>query len=87
MFNKEIGGGVLLDLGCYPISFARLFLNNNSKIDINKVNGSLSFTGVEDHAELKGSINEKIEIEFKISFKENMGNILNQVIPLLLFLY
>ena len=74
LFNKEIGGGVLLDLGCYPISFTRLFLNNNSKIDINKVNGSVSVTGVEDYAELKGFINEKIEIEFKISFRENMEN-------------
>ena len=26
LFNSELGGGAILDLGCYPISFFQLFL-------------------------------------------------------------
>ena len=74
LFNKETGGGVLLDLGCYPVSFVRLFLNQNSKFLIDSVKGSICKTDVEDHAELRGSINDNIEIDLKISFKENMEN-------------
>ena len=74
LFNKETGGGVLLDLGCYPISFVRLFLNKNSKLLIDNAKGSFCKTDVEDHAELRGTINDNIEIDLKISFKENMEN-------------
>jgi predicted dehydrogenase len=74
LFNKEVGGGVLLDLGCYPISFVRLFLNKDSNFKINNVIGNYCKTGVEDHAELYGSINENVEIELKVSFQENLGN-------------
>ena len=32
LFNKKLGGGAILDVGCYPISFISLFLKNNSII-------------------------------------------------------
>jgi len=74
LFNKELGGGALLDLGCYPVSFVRLFLEKDSKISINNAKGSICKTNVEDHAELIGSINDNIEIDLRVSFKENMEN-------------
>ena len=37
IFNKELGGGVILDIGCYPVSLSSLVASQISKIDYNKV--------------------------------------------------
>ena len=37
IFNKKLGGGVVLDLGCYPVSFTTLIASQISKIDYDKV--------------------------------------------------
>ena len=31
LFNKKLGGGAILDVGCYPLSFISLFLKNENK--------------------------------------------------------
>ena len=36
LFNKKLGGGVILDLGCYPISFLMLFEKDTEKFIIEK---------------------------------------------------
>ena len=74
LFNKELGGGAILDVGCYPISFAKLFCEKEQTIKISKVSGNICKTDVDDHAELLGSINDNIEIDLKVSFKENYSN-------------
>ena len=74
LFNKELGGGAILDIGCYPISFAKLFCEKEETIKISKVSGNICKTDVDDHAELLGSINDNIEIDLKVSFKENYSN-------------
>ena len=74
LFNKDVGGGAILDIGCYPVSFAFLFCGKNDEIKINKVNGNICKTGVDNHAELFGSINDKIELDLKVSFQKNFKN-------------
>ena len=74
LFNKELGGGAILDVGCYPISFVKLFCEKEETIKISKVSGNICKTDVDDHAELLGSINDNIEIDLKVSFKENYSN-------------
>ena len=37
IFNKELGGGVILDIGCYPVSLSSLVASQISKIDYNKI--------------------------------------------------
>ena len=37
IFNKKLGGGAALDLGCYPVSFSTLIGSQISKIDYDKV--------------------------------------------------
>ena len=37
LFNKELGGGAILDIGCYPVSFSILVASLISKIDFNKI--------------------------------------------------
>ena len=36
LFNKELGGGAILDLGCYPVSFSILIASLISKFDFIK---------------------------------------------------
>jgi len=37
IFNKELGGGVILDIGCYPVSLSSLVASQISKIDYDKI--------------------------------------------------
>ena len=74
LFNKKTGGGAILDVGCYPVSFVNLFNENGKKLEIKSVKGSLSKTGVDDHAELIGTTNGNIQIELKVSLKNHYKN-------------
>ena len=73
-YNKELGGGALLDLGCYPISFLMLFCKD---IDLFKfVNKKilLAETGVDKYAEAKILYDNNINIEIKVSISSNLDN-------------
>ena len=37
LFSKELGGGAILDIGCYPVSFSILVASLISKIDFNRI--------------------------------------------------
>ena len=70
LFNKKLGGGAILDLGCYPISFsvllAKLTSNFNYK-NIKVLNRKLDIgdTGVD--------IDSYAEIDFGNNFKSYIG--------------
>ena len=70
LFNKDLGGGAILDLGCYPLSFsvliARLTANFNYE-NIKVLKKKLDFieTGVD--------IDSYAEIDFGNNFKSYMG--------------
>jgi predicted dehydrogenase len=49
LFSKELGGGALLDLGVYVVSFAQHFLGTPDRLE---VTGSLASTGVDLDAAL-----------------------------------
>lgn len=49
LFSPELGGGALLDLGVYPISFAQALLGDLSEL---AVRGSLTATGVDAQSSL-----------------------------------
>jgi len=51
LFDPALGGGALLDLGVYPISFALALLGAPTGVD---VRGRLAFTGVDAHAVIIG---------------------------------
>ena len=73
LFNKKLGGGAILDIGCYPISVLSL-ISKNKKFNLIKSNGSFTVTGVDDFAEANILIDNKINANIKISFKENLNN-------------
>ena len=74
LFNSELGGGVILDLGCYPISFFQLFINKNEKLKLINVKGSFATTGVDDYAKIDFLSEQNIELNAKISLRENLEN-------------
>ena len=74
LFNAELGGGAILDLGCYPISFCQLFLNKNEKLKLINAEGSFASTGVDNCAKINFLSEQNIELNVKISLKENLEN-------------
>jgi len=74
LFNKKLGGGCILDIGCYPMSILELFFNEKSKYQFLKVEGSFCSTNVEDHAKAEIIIDEKVNCLINVSFKENLDN-------------
>jgi len=75
IYNPKLGGGALLDLGCYPMSFLMLFAKNEkNSIKFLKKNITFSETIVDDYAEAELMINNQIRAKIAVSIKENMKN-------------
>ena len=79
LYNKNMGGGAILDLGCYPISFSTLIASLKSKIDYDKVQllNKKKLIGSTD-VDLDSYVELKFENDFKstigASFLKNLGN-------------
>ena len=73
LFNKEVGGGAILDLGCYPLSFFNLFDKKND-IKVIRSNFELCETDVDIDGEISLKINNKIDAIGKVSLRENLDN-------------
>ncbi len=74
IFSKELGGGSLLDLGCYPLSLLELFNKQNNNFEFMNVDGGFTKTGVDDFANASIKLNNSITCKIKVSFKENLDN-------------
>ena len=74
LFKKSLGGGAILDIGCYPLSLLNLIFRNNENIKFKNASGSFSSSNVDDYAEANLLIGNKIESYVKVSFKENLDN-------------
>tara|TARA_B100001057_G_scaffold498338_1_gene605026 strand:- start:2764 stop:3780 length:1017 start_codon:yes stop_codon:yes gene_type:complete len=79
LFSKKLGGGCILDLGCYPVSFTTMLLEKlesgklqdykilNKKVEIGE-------TGVDIDSKIEMKINEKIHVKLFSSFKRDIGS-------------
>ena len=74
LFNKDLGGGAILDVGCYPVSFFNLFCKKNEELKLMKSKGTFSFTGVDDESEAEISIGKNILASCKVSLKRYLDN-------------
>ena len=74
LFNKKLGGGAILDIGCYPLSLLNFFYKDNNQYKFLNTYGSFTETNVEDYAEAEIEIDNKVKCEIKVSFKENYKN-------------
>ena len=79
LFNKKLGGGSILDLGCYPVSMSNLIANLNNKNEIipkiNNIKGKIYETGVDSEAEANLEYENGITSEIKVSILANLENI------------
>ena len=74
IYNKDLGGGALLDLGCYPISFLMLFCKDFDLFKFVNKKILLAETGVDKYAEAKIIYDNNINIEIKVSISSNLDN-------------
>jgi len=79
LFNKELGGGCILDLGCYPSSFSLFIASQLKKINyenfqIKNIKKEVGETGVEIDAELEINFDDKFLSKVKTSFKKDLGS-------------
>ena len=74
LFNKNLGGGAILDIGCYPLSILNLFYKDENSYKFLNTNANFTHTNVDDFAEADIIINKKIKCQIKVSFKENFKN-------------
>ena len=77
LFNKKLGGGSILDVGCYPLSFLNFLFNDKNTYKILNVKGSFTTTEVDDHAQAEIIINNSINCFISVSIKENLTNKIN----------
>ena len=78
-FSKELGGGSILDLGCYPLTMSNLIANlnttnNESLPTIEEVSGKIFQTGVDLNAKAKLIYNKSISAEIFVSLEKNFDN-------------
>ena len=75
LYNKELGGGAILDVGCYPVSFSILIASLISKFDFIKTKvlnkkKEIGPTGVD--------MNSFAELNFENNFRSKIGVSLTQ---------
>lgn len=78
LFDKDKGGGVILDLGCYPSSFTLLIARLNKELDIGNFelkNTKIEYgeTGVDIDSYTEVSFSNKFLSKISASFKKNLG--------------
>ncbi len=76
IFNPELGGGSIYDLGCYPLTAALLFFNleNNNQIVNYKFRRDDGRYGVDENADAKLYFNCGGQAEISVSIRKNLEN-------------
>ncbi len=75
LFNKSLGGGSILDLGCYPISFFSLFIDDFNDLEVIKSDHRLCETNVDVDGEIEIRLNNQITAIGRVSLTQNLDNI------------
>ena len=79
LYKKELGGGAILDVGCYPLSALNLINKiqaNKSKIMISNVSGNICETGVDDQSFANVELNNGIVAEIEVGIRKKLKNCL-----------
>ena len=77
LYNKDFGGGAILDVGCYPLAIINLvnnLIDKNNEIIFSKVDGNICETGVDDYASAELKIAEKIKCNITVAIKKQLIN-------------
>ena len=75
LFNKDLGGGSILDLGCYPISLVSFLNSITYKVDIEdikilKVDKEICESGVDICSSIELNFDDKFRSIIRCSFKD-----------------
>lgn len=78
LFNKKLGGGCILDLGCYPTSFSLLIASlikhiNHKNFEIINIKKKIGATGVDIDSACELLFNGGFRSKIKASFENNLG--------------
>ena len=78
LFNKKLGGGAILDLGCYPVSLSTYLYSlidklDSNKIKLDKVEKVFCPSGVETYAYAEINFNNYFKCKILASFEKNLG--------------
>ena len=78
LFNKKLGGGCILDLGCYPVSFSILIASTIEKINLTNFqlkNISLDYRNMDVDIDAQADLifDNGFASKIKSSFKNNIG--------------
>ena len=79
LYNKELGGGAILDLGCYPVSFSILIASLIFKFDFIKTKvlnkkKEIGPTGVDMNSFAELDFENNFRSTIGVSFTQNLGN-------------
>ena len=75
LFNKSLGGGSILDLGCYPVSFFSLLTDDFNDLEVIKSDRILCETKVDVHGEIELRLNNQVTAIGRVSLSQNLDNI------------
>lgn len=70
LYNKKLGGGAILDLGCYPVSLSMLVASTISKIDCEKIS---VVNKIKEIGSSEVDINSHARIEFENGFVSDVN--------------
>ena len=70
IYNKKLGGGAILDLGCYPVSLSMLVASTISKIDCEKIS---VVNKIKEIGSSEVDINSHARIEFENGFVSDVN--------------
>ena len=78
LFNKKLGGGAILDLGSYPISFATLInkfvLNNKiNHLKINSINKKIGLSNIDLNSQIDFTLNGKLPFKATVAIDTNLN--------------
>ena len=78
-FDKNLGGGCILDLGCYPSSFSLLIASLKNKLNMNSLEilnviVEKGETGVDIDSKAELSFQDGFRSKIHASFKKNLGS-------------
>ena len=79
IFNKNLGGGSILDVGCYTTSFCLMiakiiFEQKVPNIKIENIKGAIGVTGVDESAEANLIFDANLKMYIKTSLREELKN-------------
>ena len=79
LFNKNLGGGCILDLGCYPVSFSVLVASliegiNYKKFKLKNIKREDGYMGVDINAEADICFDGNFTSKIRSSFKKSLGS-------------